>query len=41
MRCVRSTAQVIDASYVEATAQFIAALARRLGEVYEPGMFLA
>ena len=40
MRYVHSSAEVADASDIEATAKLIAALARRLGEVFEPGMFL-
>jgi putative aminopeptidase FrvX len=40
MRYVHSTAEVADASDIEDTAKLIAALARRLGEVYEPDMFV-
>ena len=41
MRYVHSAAEVADASDIEATAKLIAALTRRLGEVFEPGMFVA
>lgn len=41
MRYVHSTAEVADAADIEATARLIAAVARRIGEVYQPGMFLA
>jgi putative aminopeptidase FrvX len=40
MRYVHSAAEVADADDIEATARLIAALARRLGEVFEQGMFL-
>ena len=40
MRYVHSSAEVADASDIEATAELIAALTRRLGEEFEPGMFL-
>ena len=40
MRYVHSAAEVADASDIEATARLIAALTRRLGEVFEPGMFV-
>jgi putative aminopeptidase FrvX len=40
MRYVHSAAEVADASDIEATAKLIAALTRRLGEVFEPGLFL-
>jgi putative aminopeptidase FrvX len=40
MRYVHSAAEVADASDIEATAELIAALTRRLGEVFEPGMFV-
>jgi len=40
MRYVHSSAEVADASDIEATATLIAALTRRLGEEFEPGMFL-
>jgi len=40
MRYVHSAAEVADASDIEATAKLIAALTRRLGEVFEPGMFV-
>ena len=39
MRYVHSAAEVADATDIEATAKLIAALAHRLGEVFEPGMF--
>lgn len=39
MRYVHSTAEVADASDIEAAADLIAALARRLGEVHTPAMF--
>ena len=41
MRYVHSAAEVADAADIEAAALLIAALARRLGEVFEPGMFTA
>jgi endoglucanase len=40
MRYVHSAAEVADAGDIAATAQLIAALTRRLGEVFEPGMFV-
>jgi len=40
MRYVHSAAEVADASDIEATAKLIAALTGRLGEVFEPGLFL-
>jgi endoglucanase len=40
MRYVHSAAEVADAGDIEATAKLAAALTRRLGEVFEPGMFL-
>ncbi len=39
MRYVHSAAEVAAASDIEATALIIAALARRLGEAFAPGMF--
>jgi tetrahedral aminopeptidase len=41
MRYVHSTAEVADAADIEATARLIAAVARRIGEVYQPGVFVA
>jgi hypothetical protein len=35
-----AAADVADAGDIEATARLIAALARRLGQVFESGMFL-
>jgi len=40
MRYVHSAAEVADASDIEATAKLVAALTRRLGEVFEPGVFV-
>ena len=39
MRYMHSAAEVADESDIENTARLLAALTRRLGEVFEPGMF--
>jgi putative aminopeptidase FrvX len=41
MRYMHSPFEVVRGQDVEWTAQLVAALARRLGEVYEPGLFVA
>jgi putative aminopeptidase FrvX len=40
MRYVHSAAEVADASDIEAAAELIAAVTRRIGEVFEPGVFV-
>ncbi len=40
MRYAHSSAEVADASDIEATARLVAAVTRRIGEVFDPGLFL-